>query len=138
MKPKLCEEVALEQLDAFKEAWGYFDPKAVRSGGEESSMDPQAEDIIVAGIMAGAVEIIESGKVVKVNLSSPVDELSFIEFRNHIKVRDVRTDATKKGVKGEEDVILQACTGLSDYQLSELTSRDYATVGSVAAFISFT
>ncbi|MCO1498219.1 hypothetical protein, partial [Limosilactobacillus reuteri] len=68
---KICLAEAQKQLELFKSSNGFEDPKAVVTGGAESSIPAEAITLMVSNIMLGRTEISEGGKKIIQHLRAP-------------------------------------------------------------------
>jgi len=133
---KICKETAEEQIAQFGKAWGLYDAKAIISGGKESSIPDDVRELFLANVMTGNVEFLEDGKKVVLNLSTPLDDLDKLEFKNKLRAHHIR-EVRELPEEDQPLHIACACTGVGAGKLSSLTSRDSAVLTAVTVYISF-
>lgn len=132
----ICKEEAQAQIKKFAKAWGLYDAKAVISGGKESSIPMEVSDLLLANVMTGGISFSADGKKISMEISDPIEGLENLEFSRKLRASDIR-EIQEMPDSEQPRGIAQACTDITDYQLSELTSRDMGTLACITAHISF-
>ena len=75
----ICREEAEKQLEQFKDACGYEDPKEIATAGKETTFPIEVMERIIAAIMLGRVEVKEGGKKISYTLKTPIKDLHMVE-----------------------------------------------------------
>lgn len=138
-KPTICRKEAEKQIQQFKDANGFEDPKAVVSDGKESSLPAEVTTMLLANIMAGHTEIVDGGKKIIHHLREPIDDRKTVEFvPRRMKHHEIR-DAQNEGTTDEEKMmgLIRAYAGLSTYEFSMLVGKDTEALAAIVMHLNF-
>lgn len=138
-KAKICREEAEKQIQMFKDANGFEDPRAIVSGGAESSLPEEVTMMLLSNIMMGHTEITDNGKKIVHSLRSPIGERNIVEIKpRRIKQHELRS-AQAEATTEEEKItgLIQVYTGLTAYEFSELAGKDVDSLAAIVLYLNF-
>ena len=133
---KLCKETAEQHIQQMARAWGMLDAKAVISGGKDSSIPPEVRELFLANVMTGDIEIQDNGKKIVQRLHSGISGLDKLVYARKICRHNLK-DIQNLPEMEQAGAIAVACADVPEPTLSNLTSRDTATMSAIAVYITF-
>ena len=138
-KAIICRGEAEKQLELFKDACGYEDPKEIATGGKQTTFPVEVMERVIASIMLGRSEVTPDGKNLAYTLKVPVKDLTVVTIAPRM-IKQHERRQVMEGVFEEYEMgvkMLSLCSTLTAFEISEMVNADADTLMSIAGLTSF-